>query len=670
MQANERIGRFGALEKVVLYALVVKLWLTSETRIISVYGPHDMLNYIEHAKFLSMGQWFGPYNQLTLIKMPMFAIFLATIQEFGIPVTLALTVLYATACYIACVAIRPIIHNPRILSLIFLVTYFQPLSSGSESWILSRGPFNTALACLVASSALAVFIRAKDSFDRLIRWMCLLGASLTAFYLTREEAIWIFPLVVLMLSAYALRVYRWSLTEFKSRIALLLIPVVIGVSAISGIVLANKFVYGWATLVELQTPEYLSAYNSMIRIEVEGADRHVAAPREARNIAYAVSPAANELRPFLEGAIGAAWSANACDGRTSCPAGFLAGWFMWALRDAAAAAGHYKSGQDARGYYAAIGNQIDEACSAKKIRCRPKGNTLLAPLSINDVPVVFNSLVTGVRIVLSYEQRSAMPNHAAGSSSVLRDYNFIAGMADTGNSGYDYAGWFIHGLARKIEIVDRNNKVVSDATLRFSDSTDVRAAFQAKPEFKDDELQNVRFEIQTSCTDCFLSLTQFDGKSHRIPLQANVRDVEAPGEKYHLDKVEPLLVEAADAPVKRILLSQIGDIYAFAVPALALLTGALVLLRLPRIGISGVKRIEHVLFCIGFSASAGVLLIGLSLINSFSFGAFHGPEYLSPLYALLPFTIAFVLSVELHNLNRVFGSTGFMRSRLVSKVLD
>ena len=56
----------------IVSAFLFKLWLTSETRIIGVFAPHDHYNYIEHAKSISMGLWFGHYDQYTLIKVPFF----------------------------------------------------------------------------------------------------------------------------------------------------------------------------------------------------------------------------------------------------------------------------------------------------------------------------------------------------------------------------------------------------------------------------------------------------------------------------------------------------------------------------------------------------------------------------------------------------------------------
>jgi len=91
--------------------ILTKMWLTSAIRIEPALAPHDSLNYVSHAYAILAGAWFGAYSDMTLIKEPFYPIYLAVVQQIGLTLPFANLLLYATACVIACLAIRPIVRN-------------------------------------------------------------------------------------------------------------------------------------------------------------------------------------------------------------------------------------------------------------------------------------------------------------------------------------------------------------------------------------------------------------------------------------------------------------------------------------------------------------------------------------------------------------------------------
>jgi len=44
---------------------------------LSIWAPADYTNFLDHAREILKGQWFGSYSDLTLVKSPFFAIFIA-----------------------------------------------------------------------------------------------------------------------------------------------------------------------------------------------------------------------------------------------------------------------------------------------------------------------------------------------------------------------------------------------------------------------------------------------------------------------------------------------------------------------------------------------------------------------------------------------------------------
>src|SRR6185369_8063741 len=113
---------------------------------------------------------------------------------------------------------------------------------------------------------------------------------------------------------------------------------------------------------------------------------YIVFPADARQKAYAVSAAALELRPALEGAVGKSWLRASCKHvpRTPCSE-ILSAHFVWAFRDAVAAAGHYKSAPEALAFYDRLTAEIDAACRAGRLSCGPASASLAPPFRWNYV---------------------------------------------------------------------------------------------------------------------------------------------------------------------------------------------------------------------------------------------------------------------------------------------
>lgn len=434
---------------IVIAVVVIKLWLTSEIRTVSQNGPHDASNFIEHAKSILEGRWFGDYNDLTLIKLPFFPIYLAIVQEFGLPLALANELLYALACFIACIAVRPIVRNPATLGAVFTVLDFNPFTYGVNAWIAMRSDVNQSLALLSMACAAGIFVRRKAQPGSLLPWLLGLGVSFAAFWLTREEAFWLVPGLVTLLAAYVWYIAKRRPAEFGIRLAGLALPIAVWATSVGAIMLVNGIVYGWYTTSEQWAPEFESAYDAFSRIVPPTVEPYVPVPRAAREIAYRVSPSARELRPFLEGDLGNAWTSNTCFAVHICN-DIGGGWFEWALRDAVALAGHYTSGKDARVFYSELASELDRACDSGEIRCRPKGNPLLPPLTMAQIPVRISNFAYGVWMTATLAPLSL--THVGWSPYLpqLGDYDFVATSVVLEGEPTDFDSGFKWGVLDEI----------------------------------------------------------------------------------------------------------------------------------------------------------------------------------------------------------------------------
>jgi hypothetical protein len=437
-----------------LLAVAAKLWLTSDIRIIPIFAPHDAFNFVEHAKTILQGDWFGPYNVYTLIKQPSYPIYLATVQELGLPLPLANQLLYAFACVVACSAIRPIVRNSLPLAGAFIALLFNPFTYAAYAWVAYRSQLNASLVLLSVACAIGVLIRRRATPPVLLPWSLGLGFSFAAFWLTREESLWLVPCILVIVAAQAL--YSWR----ERRAALVFALPAIGLLSIwfvsiETVKVINGLFYGWYVTAERVAGEYTAGYNALARIAVPTSERHVPIPRAAREIAYSVSPAARELKPSFEGDNGRNWIAESCKADRVCD-DIGGGWIEWAFRDAVSNAGHYTSASNARQFYLRLAHELDAACDAGTIRCDPKRLTVLPPVHFADAPTLFETFLRGVRIVGSFSNFSivswAWPGqHYPGA--LQADYAFVVRSITVGdlqriNADYQAKATFLGAVGK------------------------------------------------------------------------------------------------------------------------------------------------------------------------------------------------------------------------------
>ena len=139
-----------------------------------------------------------------------------------------------------------------------------------------------------------------------------------------------------------------------------------------------------------------------MRIDHVRTHRWVHVPKEVRQKAYAVSPAFRELQPFLEGPVGQAFAGYAVEDWPEENFGGEAdhGHFWWAFREAAAAAGHCKSGAEAMRYYAQVAQEINDACDRGLIAAGPKRASLLPPMDSYYLPYFMRALQKAAQMLL------------------------------------------------------------------------------------------------------------------------------------------------------------------------------------------------------------------------------------------------------------------------------
>jgi hypothetical protein len=378
----------------VLLAAAGSLWLKTGFPVFAISNAgHDDLLFIRQAYSLGAGKWLGSYDNLTHAKGMVYPLLIAVSFLTALPLKIAEQALYLAACGItAWLIFRTSQRRWLALASFALLSLNPVLWHPQLARVIRDGLYLTeSLALVPLTIALAgpsgVNWRAPRA--RPYGLALLLGLLSGTFWLTREEGIWILPalgtaLAVLGLGS-VLREQVCRLGALSRRVVMRWSP--LGALALAGFVLPvagvsflNWTHYGVFRTNDLRAHDFQAAYGALARIQHQSWRPYVVWPKDARESAYTVSPAARELAPTFEGAAGDAWRRAGCEqtGTSPCPE-ILAGWFVWALRDAVAQAGHYTSAPAARAFYLRLADEVHAACDAGRIPCLPYRATLVPP---------------------------------------------------------------------------------------------------------------------------------------------------------------------------------------------------------------------------------------------------------------------------------------------------
>jgi hypothetical protein len=411
-----------------LIMVLVKLWLV-EGQNLYARGllSYDDLLFVSLADYLLKGQWLGPYDTVTLIKGPFYPMWIAFSFTLGLPLLSSEHLLYIAACLVLVIAIRPVANRPLFLLSAFGFILFNPLSYNIHVMTrVTREGIYPALTLLVASTAIGMLVRQESSARFLWLWSCGLGLSLAAFWLTREEGVWIVPLLGLLFAFAVYRLWRSKPVDWKKKLAYWGLALVIWV-ALTGLVSGmNRNYYGLFAKTELDAPAFKSAYGALTRVKSKTWYPMIPVTKRARMQIYDVSPAFAELKPYLEGERGQLWAGLGADIK-EIRKEIKGGWFVWAFREAVALAGYYSAGRFPEEYYRRLAEEIDRACEAGHLECLPARSSMSPPWHNEYLrPVLRKSLEGGWYLVKPGDLTALSDFSSSGPEEALQKFRRLS----------------------------------------------------------------------------------------------------------------------------------------------------------------------------------------------------------------------------------------------------
>lgn len=407
----------------------VKLWLVQAQTIYAI-GPaiHDDKLFIQLAEHIINGQWLGPYNQFTLAKGPLYSLFVAGNFWLGLPLLVTQQILYLGACAVLVVALRPWLRTAALQFTFYGILALNPMSyDASNLTRLMRQSIYTPLGMLVIAGLIILFTRRRDAWSRLVLPASTTGLALGGFWLTREESVWLLPAIGLLTVGIALSIWRERRTHWRAwtvACGCFLAAYALPVLAVSW---QNYRHYGWFGTVEFRAAEFKDAYGALSRIAIGPSLPQVPVTRQMREVAYTISSTFAKLQPYLEGDVGTHWAE-----REMYPPEerqIRGGWFMWAMRDAMAAAGMAPDARVAMQNYQRIADEVNAACDSGRVASTAARSGFFPKITRADIAPIWQETLDYLVYFGAFKGFTAQSPDSVGDYAELkpfRDYTSTA----------------------------------------------------------------------------------------------------------------------------------------------------------------------------------------------------------------------------------------------------
>ena len=349
-------------------AIATKLWLVGGHDLIGKYRIYDDFLFLELSQHLLHGNWLGPLHYRTLIKGPGYPLFIAGSYWLGIPLLLAQQLLYVLACTTVVLALSKIVKSRVILYCAFLLLLFNPFSFFYPMvGALMRESVYNSFALMFFGALLGIWYCHRDGVIRGICWALVAGIAYSMIWLTREEAIWSVPGLILFALVFVPQ-WPWQRgSHWMYRFLLVTVPVCVSIGAVFTVMKLNERHYGSSIFIETKSEEFVAALGSLMNIREDGFIKSKIVGPKSERAAFEVSPTFASIEPYIK---------KRSRKRPNV-------FFNWTLRSAVNDAGYYSDPgnvQPALDFYSQMGQEITAACERSEIKCFDRDPTLQPPL--------------------------------------------------------------------------------------------------------------------------------------------------------------------------------------------------------------------------------------------------------------------------------------------------
>lgn len=446
-----------------------RLYLTADRDILATNSPHDEFWYVNTAYNLFSD---NNYNNMVMAHLPTYSYFLLVGSKLGIPARLFIDLVYLVGSfYLSCVVYLKTNRNIFIGIGIFSFLIFHPYILNYFDRALSENLL-TSLTLFLVGLGIEIALNKNISFVKILLFSALLGIS---YSIRKEGIVLLAPIVFLwIVNLFFIKIYNKELSlnnRFTKTVIYSIISVIIVLLIICSI---NYYKWNSFTTNELTSQGYSAAMKSLISIDAGPTPFQTSITLNMLRKGGEYSPTLRELNKHLDGDTGKGWMRISVEA-TLIPSEIGNGWFYWALRDSAAAAGWYKDPNIADIKYQDLANEINSAFASGQLEKRVfVVSSFLDPdysKWVKDIFPTFNNLIK----LLFYPDKAYLETRVEdASTSQMSEYTQIAGRRNLLPS-LEVSGW-IQGDESYSALL-YNENVIQYERINLNERPDVKGAY-------------------------------------------------------------------------------------------------------------------------------------------------------------------------------------------------
>jgi len=258
----DKLGKEKLFYSVLIIIGFLKLWVVRDLKIrmIPRAGYDDFL-FISLADSIAQGNWLGKYTYLTLVKGPMYPIFLAIGSILKFPTTVFQHSLYVAATILLVWTLRKLQIRRLSLLILFAFLVFNPITYAPAHLRILRDFFYTSIFIMLIASLINLI---ANDFKYRKSSICLgsiSGFLLFVLWYTREEGVFILPVIFSVFIYVCLKSGLKATWDIRRNIGFsagsLLTTFLAGSILLSGL---NLACYGTSDVIEMISGSYVNAY--------------------------------------------------------------------------------------------------------------------------------------------------------------------------------------------------------------------------------------------------------------------------------------------------------------------------------------------------------------------------------------------------------------------------
>ena len=271
-----------------------------------------------------------PYDWTAFFRPPAYPLFIALVHSLSIPLRNAIELLQSGAYLVLVAAFRKARVSRLVCLLIFAALLFHPGSFQQDNYALADNFYAAILTFVIGALGLTLVTR------QIFPAVCA-GFAFAVLWNTREEYELLFVIFAAFLTIWLASDFFQTHSWMETRRRLLIPAFLIFLAAALPIIAvdaANYHAFGSFAKSSMSASSFARAYRALLRIKPSQHQRFIPVSREARQLAYAVSPTFARLRNDFEGKPGHDWELETF-GAHGIKGEIGTGWSRWALRSIA-----------------------------------------------------------------------------------------------------------------------------------------------------------------------------------------------------------------------------------------------------------------------------------------------------------------------------------------------